>query len=157
MSDNEPKRHVNRITLYCLLVCSFISTGAYLLWELIPHSTEFFNTHFQHTPDTLGILIERALSIPQWYYLLCAVLDIFSIVGLVLMWRLRKNGFYCYTLSKLILMLLPIMFLDRSFVGLGNMMIGIFFIIYYYFLLQALGSFRGKNQTTQEPQNSENL
>ena len=54
---------------------------------------------------------------------------------------LRKNGFHYYTLSKLLLMLMPVLFLDRSFVGIGNIMIGILFIALYFYLLRSLGVF----------------
>jgi hypothetical protein len=140
---DEQKYKVNMKTLRVLLVISFVVSGMYFVSELIsgltlPMMTDYYHSHPDSVPDQWGILLERSLSIPQWYYLLSAVLDAASIAGLVMMWRLRKNGFHYYTLSKLLLMLMPVLFLDRSYVGLGNVMIGVLFIVYYYYLMRVL-------------------
>lgn len=125
---------------------SFISTGIYFISELVsglalPGLREYYAANPNILPDQWGILLERSLSIPQWYYFLLAILDAASIAGLVLMWKLRKNGFHCYTLSKLLLMLMPMLFLDRSFVGVGNIMIALLFIVWYLYLMRSLGAF----------------
>ena len=132
MEDN--KYTANLKTLHVLLVISFIVSGLYFLSELVSGLT------LPWMPDQWNILLERSLSIPQWYYLLCALLDAISVIGLVLMWRLRRNGFHCYALSKLLLMLMPLLFLDRSYVGAGNIMLGVLFIVYYYYLMRILTS-----------------
>ena len=134
-------------TLHVLLVISFVNTGIYLFSELVsgltlPLMAQYYEAHPDLFPDQWNIMLERVLRIPQWYYLLSALLDVASVVGLVLMWRLRKNGFHCYTLSKLLLMLMPMLFLDRSYVGLGNMMLAVLFIAYYFFLLRSLDAFK---------------
>jgi hypothetical protein len=107
------------------------------------------NQIYANTPSEYSsiftIRMEQEMDIPNWYNLLRALLDLTSIVGLVLMWRLRKNGFHAYTLSKLLLMLLPLLFLDRSYMGIGDIMIAALFIAYYFFLLKSLGAFGGKN------------
>ncbi|MBR1834352.1 MAG: hypothetical protein IJ785_02430 [Bacteroidales bacterium] len=143
---DEQKYSVNLKSLHTLLVLSFVVSGIYFLSELVsgltlPMVAEYYNSHPDAVPDQWGILLERSLSVPQWYYLLSALLDATSIVGLVMMWRLRKNGFHYYTLSKLLLMLMPVLFLDRSFIGIGNIMIGILFIALYFYLLRTLGVF----------------
>ena len=143
MEDN--KYTANLKTLHVLLVISFIVSGLYFLSELVsgltlPWMQRYYAAHPEVMPDQWNILLERSLSIPQWYYLLCALLDAISVIGLVLMWRLRRNGFHCYALAKLLLMLMPLLFLDRSFVGVGNIMIGILFIVYYYYLMRVLTS-----------------
>ena len=143
---DEQRYNVNLKTLKVLLVMSFISTGSYFISELIggfalPWMKAYSAAHPEMFPDQWGIMLERSLSIPQWYYFLTAVLDAASIAGLVLMWKLRKNGFHCYTLSKLLLMLLPMLFFDRSYVGAGNIMIGLLFIGWYFYLMRSLGTF----------------
>lgn len=35
---------------------------------------------------------------------------------------------------------MPLLFLDRSFVGVGNIMLGVLFIVYYYYLMRVLTS-----------------
>lgn len=169
VEDIEKRKYqVNKRTLRFLLVLSFINTGQFLLYELaMGTAKDFFLSYTEgsiglikdnldvysgsmadfmaSSTETMSMMLERIQPVPQWYFVLCALLDIVSVVGLVLMWRLRKNGFHCYALSKLMLMLMPMLFLSRSYVGIGDMMIGILCIIYYFFLMRALGTFEGKN------------
>ena len=145
---DDLKYKSNLRTLHVLLILSFISTGMYFLSGLIsglalPWMRDYYSAHPNAVPDEWGLLLERSLSIPQWYYLLCALLDAVSIVGLVLMWRLRKEGFHCYTLAKLLLVLMPMLFLSRSFIGLGNIMMCVLMIGFYFYLMRALGTFSG--------------
>ena len=157
MEDIKYKSNLR--TLHVLLVFSFISTGIYFLSGLVsgltlPWMTKYFAAHPNAVPDEWGILLERSLSIPQWYYLLCALLDAVSIVGLVLMWRLRKNGFHCYTLAKLLLVLMPMLFLSRSFVGPGNIMVCVLMIGFYFYLMRALGTFKDGGSPTPTATNN---
>lgn len=160
------RSEVNRKTLHVLLVISFINTGSWILFHLaLCISSDPMRQALMATYQTMAeqnsafesavIMMEQFFSVPQWYYLLCVLLEAASVAGLVLMWRLRKNGFHCYALSKLLLMLLPLLFLDRSFVAIGDIMMGIFFIIYYFFLLKALGAFGGSNSADLESPNDE--
>lgn len=148
----QRREQLNRRTLRVLLVVSFLNTGSWLLSHLglaLSGDTmrealmASYRTLAEHNPifETSTIMMERFFSVPQWYYLLCVLLEAASVAGLILMWRIRKNGFHCYTLSKLLLMLLPLLFLDRSFISIGDMMIAILCIIYYFFLMKALGAF----------------
>ena len=146
MEDIKYKSNLR--TLHVLLILSFIYTGIMFIGELIsgmalPWMTRYYAAHPDAVPDEWGILLERSLSIPQWYYFLTALLDAVSIVGMVLMWRLRKNGFHCYTLAKLLLIAMPMLFLSRSFIGIGNIMVCVLMICIYFYLMRALGTFSG--------------
>ena len=146
MEDIKYKSNLR--TLHVLLILSFIYTGIMFIGELIsgmalPWMTRYYAAHPDTVPDEWGILLERSLSIPQWYYFLTALLDAVSIVGMVLMWRLRKNGFHCYTLAKLLLIAMPMLFLSRSFIGIGNIMVCVLMIGIYFYLMRALGTFSG--------------
>lgn len=152
----ERRRSSNLKTLRVLLILSFIYTGAWTLCHFMlgasgPETRETMMGVYQtlaeknDTYEPYAIMCERLFAVPQWYYVICGLLDAISFVGLLLMWRLRRNGFHCYTLAKLLLMLMPLLFLDRSYVGLGDIMIGILFIVYYFFLLKGIGLFGGSS------------
>ena len=131
---DSQKYRVNFRTLRLMLVISFICTGVYCLFDLLagiglPWMADYCAANQEKLPGAWVILIERKLSIPQWYYLLSAVLDVASLGGVVLMWRMRRNGFFSYSLAKVLLMLMPMLFLDRSYVGVGNMMVAVLFIV----------------------------
>lgn len=147
--DEVRHRHNLRL-LHVLLIVSFVITGSQFIWEVMgvagvfPKISEFYANYPSEYGDIFNIRMEQEMAIPQWYNLLRILLDFTSGVGLVLMWKLRKNGFHAYTLSKLLLMLLPLMFLDRSYMGIGDIMIAVLFIIYYFFLMKSLGAFNGE-------------
>lgn len=153
MDVEERKFQVNRRTLTVLLVISFFNTGNSLLGELLlgfsgPDVRSAIMGMYEQLPEkysVYAIAMHKVLEIPQWYCLLQAVLDAASIAGLVLMCRLRKNGFHCYTLSKLLLMMMPMLFLSRSYVSIGDMMIAALVIVYYFFLMKAMGAFERKS------------
>lgn len=149
MDIEERKFRINRRTLTVLLIMSFINTGNSLLGELLlacsgPDLRTAMMGWYEQLPEkysVYAIAMQRLLEVPQWYYLLLTVLDAASIAGLVLMCRLRKSGFHCYTLSKLLLMMMPLLFLGRSHVSIGDMMIAVVVIAYYFFLLKSMGAF----------------
>lgn len=158
---DNPKYKINLKTLHVLLILSFIYTGSWLLFdfslgcsnpEARAAQLEIYNTMAEKNADysVYSIFLEHQQTKPQWYCVLCTILHATSIVGMVLMWKIRKNGIHCYALSKLLLMVLPLLFLDRSFVGIGDIMIGVLFIAYYYFLLKALGAFGGDSPTNED-------
>lgn len=153
-------------TLHALLIISFISTGTWALSHLMLGLTgtdtrASMMEVYQALADRneafspYAILCEKLFAVPQWYYLICALLDAVSFGGLLLMWRVRKNGFHCYTLAKLLLMLMPLLFLDRSYVGFGNMMMAVLFIVYYFFLMKSLGAFGGSSSQMDLPNSSD--
>ncbi len=156
--DEERYRYSLR-SLHVLLVFSFIITGSQFIWEVMglagifPMISEFYANAPSEYSDVFNIKMEQEMAIPQWYNLLRALLDLTSGVGLVLMWKLRKNGFHAYTLSKLLLMLLPLLFLDRSYMGIGDIMIAILFIVYYFFLMKNLGAFNNQHDAQESAEN----
>lgn len=158
----QRRRQVNRRTLHVLLILSFINTGSWLFshFALCISSDSMRQTMMDvyqvmaEKNSAFGsavIMMEKFFAVPQWYYLLCVLLEAASVVGLILMWRIRKNGFHCYTLSKLLLIMLPLLFLDRSYVSIGDIMIAVLFIVYYFFLLKVLGAFGGSAPDSAEP------
>lgn len=102
-----------------------------------------------------AIMFEQQLAKPQWYCLLCTALDIISMVGMVLMWKLRKNGFHFYALSKLLLIMLPLLFLDRTFIALGDIMIAAFLIVYYFLQLRSINALQEQEASANTLQDQE--
>ena len=150
---DESRKRSGLRTLHIFLVISFIVSGYHLLAYLVMGVTpsqmkEQMVEMAGGFPDEFAIMLDKFLAIPQWYFLVSALLNVASIVGLVLMWKVRGSGFHCYTLSKLMLILMPVMFLDRSYIAIGDIMIAILFIIYYFALLRILGAFSNENNVT---------
>ena len=157
LDENTRQRGIR--TLHILLILSFIYTGMWTLCHFMlgltgPDMRQAMLETYQSMAEknesfsAYAIFCEKLFAVPQWYYVICGLLDAISFAGLLLMWRLRKNGFHCYTLAKLMLMLMPLLFLDRSYVGFGDMMIAVLFIVYYFFLMKSLGAFGGNTEPT---------
>lgn len=150
-----PPRNMVVKRLHLLLILSFINTGLMLFSELItaamlPDMITFVDANRDTFPNEMALMIDRTLNIPQWYFLILAVLDAVSVTGLVMMWRLRKNGFHCYALSKLLLIMMPLLFLDRMYIGIGNIMIAVLVIAYYYVLMRGLNMAEADSATEAE-------
>ena len=159
MTLDENTRQRGTRTLHILLILSFVYTGMWTLCHFMlgltgPDMRQTMLEVYQSMAEknesfsAYAIFCEKLFAVPQWYYIICGLLDAISFIGLLLMWRIRKNGFHSYTLAKLMLMLMPLLFLDRSYVGFGDMMMAVLFIVYYFVVMKSLGAFGG-TPTTQ--------
>lgn len=152
---DAPRKKANLRTLRVLLVISFVVSGYHLLAYLmtaamLPMMREVMPEMASKFPDEFAIVLDKFMVIPQWYFLVAGLLNVASVTGLALMWKLRGSGFHCYTLSKLLLMLMPVLFLDRSYIALGDIMMAILFIVYYFILFRMLGVFGSKSGVNAE-------
>ena len=107
-------------------------------------------------PDELVVGFEMILAAPQWYYFLSAVLYAVSLYGVIVMWHLRKTGFHAYTLAQLLLLLLPVLFFGKAQFDIGNLMLTILFVAYYFFTLKNLGVFSGNVAVTTDSEEESN-
>ena len=163
MTPEENRQYqTNFKALHVLLILSFVYTGMWILCHFLLGLTgpdmratmiEVYRTMAENNEkySAFAIMCEQLFAVPQWYYIICGLLDAISFGGLMLMWRIRKNGFHCYTLAKLMLMLMPLLFLDRSYVGFGAIMMAVLFIVYYFFLMKALGAFGTPTNQSDTP------
>lgn len=160
MQDNEKKLRLR--TLRIVLVLSFISNGMSLLGGVmlsIPSFRDFFRASISLMPEVLHETYETMLAITPWYYLVSAVFYALALAGAILMWQPRGVGFHYYTLSKLMLIATPLAFLGRQYFNIGDAMMSLLFIAFYFISLRTLGAFdKKKPETTGEatPDNSDN-
>lgn len=156
--------------LHFVLILSIIGSGYMLLNSLVTalslpmmqqaYSDGVFNLYGSTItlPDELVVAFEMILAAPQWYYFLSAILYAVSLYGVIVMWHLRKTGFHAYTLAQLLLLLLPVLFFGKSHFNIGDLMLTILFVAYYFFTLKNLGVFSGNVAvpvSSEEGSNSE--
>lgn len=149
----------NLTTLRVLLVLTFITAGlnlfSYLLTAfMMPSFKQIVESTPDMFPDQWKTMVDMFLSLPRGYFAVAALLYAFELAGGVLMWRLHRAGFHCYALSRLLLLLVPLLFIGREFVGIGDVMFALLFIAVYWLLLRALGVFGSQPPTppaTPEP------
>ena len=139
----------NRTLLHILLVITFIfaglSTVVYLMMgAMLPMVQNYYAANPSVLPEQFGAAMERMLEVPRTYYIGCALLNALEVLGAAFMWTLRPAGFHCYTLARLLLIIVPLLFLGRGFVGIGDVMFAFLFIFISWSLLRQLGAFSKK-------------
>ncbi len=110
-----------------LLVFSF--SGLFLK----SYAIDFINsTHF---PEVMYFWKENLLYFytpSLFYYLFIFLLSILAIYSCLLMWYGHKSGVLLYSVSKVGLILVPVLFLGNRGLNYGDIMLAVFFIAYYY-------------------------
>ncbi len=141
----------NRVLLHILLVITFLSAGLSALVYIImgitlPTVQSYYAANPGLLPEQFSVYMERMMDVPQTYYIGCGVLYAIEVLGGALMWTLRPTGFHCYTLARLLLLIMPMLFLGRGFVGIGDIMFAALFIFIYWSLMRQLGAFAKKEE-----------
>lgn len=149
----------SRTLLRILLVITFISAGLsalvyFIMGISLPIVKDYYAANPSVLPEQFSTVMERMMEVPRTYYIGCALLYALEVLGAAFMWTLRPSGFHCYTLARLLLIIVPLLFLGRGFVGIGDIMFAILFIFIYWSLMRQLGAFNKKEEdATQEDDN----
>ncbi len=143
-------------SLRIVLVLTFIGSGFSILYFLtmgimLPFMQEMRDSGaLQEMLEAMGEpyqmmaeAYDMFLAMPQAYFLVGAVLYVLSLTGAIMMWRLRKNGFHFYTTAQLLLIVNALVFLGRVGVQVGDVMLTVLFVVYYYFALRNIGLLGG--------------
>jgi hypothetical protein len=139
-------------TLRVLLVLSIINAACYIFSCLVlaaslPQLSAMFESNPALLPNEMHTAWNTLSTIPRPYYVAMALLYALSLAGCILMWNFRRSGFHCYALSQLIVLLLPLLFLGKGFVGLGDIMFTLLFLYVYHHLLKKIEN--QQQQTTE--------
>lgn len=138
----------DKTLLHILLVLTFIGAGfsaiVYFTTSLfMPQMAAVYEANPSMLPVEMRTMMERFFDVPRLYYAAYAAVYVLELAGAVLMWNLRRSGFHCYTIARILLLLLPLLFLGRSYVGWGDAMFAALFVAAYHMLLKPLGVFDG--------------
>lgn len=146
---------MNNKTLFrILLVITFVFAGlnafSYLVTAaMLPTIQQIYADNPGLLPEQFSIAMQQLMDTPRGYFAGAGLLYALEVLGAALMWRLRWPGFHCYTLARLLLLLLPALFLGRGFVGVGDIMFALLYVAVYYMLMRRL--------TAEEPPQQPNL
>lgn len=107
---------------------------------------ELASEAFGFDKNLLTASYESMLNVPRSFYLLSSFLYAMSLAGCIMMMCLRKNGFHYYTIAQLLIIIITVLFLGKEYVGIGNIMMTLLFVVYYYTSLRRLGLFSPKQE-----------
>ena len=132
---NPPKKRPQMLSLICIL--TFIWSGYGVLYNLI--YALFYNTlkdlftatEFPVAYKEMKTALLQVLSAGPLFFVAGLVLSCFSLYGAIKMWKLQKYGFHFYTISQIIMLMLPLIFLKSgSFLNPEFWITGMFVAMY---------------------------
>ncbi|MBQ3580234.1 MAG: hypothetical protein II975_04485 [Bacteroidales bacterium] len=151
----EPSEKKSRLrALHIVLILSFIANGLGAFSNLmmsLPGMRSTLSENMQLIPEVLHETYEMMLSIPATYYIATAIFSAVAFFGCLRMWRLKGIGFHYYTIAKLLLIATPLVFIGRQYLNLGDVMMSLLFIAYYFISLRALGAFNNHSNDMENP------
>ncbi len=121
-----------------LCILSFIGSGMSLVSHLIVWL--FYNTFLELlSSDTYSSIpnlnTEELLSYLETggrlFFLVSAILFLFSLVGVYKMWHLKKIGIHYYAIAQILLVITPLLFISRSMPVFGALLLSVLFILLY--------------------------
>ncbi len=151
----------HKTTLHLLLVLTYITAAFNIMAYggsalLLPQMREAVQQTPALVPEVMRTYMDMFLAMPRMFFVGMTVLYMLELLGGVRMWQLKASGFHCYTLARLLLLLVPVLFLGKDFLQLGDMMFAALFILAYWLILKHLGAFDNKD-TDIVDNNADNL
>ncbi len=97
------------LSVLCILTFIFTGLGS-LSCIITPLTSEMVKEFMINAPNYDEVQMADSLKVIEagWgYYMLTLALTIGSMVGAILMWKLKKNGFHFYAFSNLAILFVP--------------------------------------------------
>ncbi|HZK07202.1 MAG TPA: hypothetical protein VFC92_03280 [Bacteroidales bacterium] len=118
------------LTTLCILSYIGSSMGAFSYFMI-------FSAYSQFMPmiEEMGLAMpgmELYLSAGRNFFLAGAVFYFLSLIGVALMWRLRKVGFHFYTASQVMILIMPLFYIQGFPIPFLDGIITALFIFLYY-------------------------
>jgi hypothetical protein len=154
--ENQQNQKTRPTLLTVIGILSFIGLGYRILTGLINASlgtvtssiSEFMNevvaneVDLSEVPESLKGLVEsildavtKLLANTTAIYLTVVLLAAIALLGVIMMWQLKKSGFYVYAAARSLIAIVPFIFIGYNLVSLlwftSSIMFGILFIILY--------------------------
>ncbi|MCW3083788.1 MAG: hypothetical protein JWP12_1154 [Bacteroidetes bacterium] len=105
------------LTVLCVLSFIWIGLttfGALVITPLSDIMVQILKTNPQFDPER-DVDVITVFQAGWKYYLPVILLNILELTGVIMMWKLKKNGFHFYTIANILLFFLPIVMLGIQF------------------------------------------
>jgi len=118
------------ILLKILCVFTFVGSGlGFLSFGIIALIHGYFSKNLSLIPlEQNRDLIEMLLSAGRLFFFLNALLYGVSFAGAILLWRMKKAGFHLYTVSQILLLILPLAYIKGFPMAAGTIFLSILFV-----------------------------
>ncbi|MCE1201019.1 MAG: hypothetical protein LWX09_02840 [Bacteroidia bacterium] len=133
---NERTSRPALLTFLCIL--SFIGSGLSAVsgfFVFINHQV-ILEMLTEEVLEQFGMPLQTFFSVPRQYFLIVALLNVVSFVGVRFMWRLRRPGFHLYAISQLLIIIVSTVFIYKPagvFPGFDLMLTTLFILLYLRF------------------------
>ena len=121
------------------------------MYAFLPLLHDMYNAGSLPVPSELQGSYELLFSMPRNMFGCMAVLNAVSLAGAILMWRLNKLGFHLYCASQLLMLAVQPVYMGVQYFNLGDAMITLAFIVFYFFSLRAILSLQQLEVSTETP------
>lgn len=140
--------------LFIILTLSCIGSGFSFLTNLITGLTYPVYKAMYESGDLLEMMmrfsgeqdgsifeaaLEQSMAVPRVVYLLHALLYAMSLAGVIMMYRLHKNGCHLYAIAQLLVLIVTLLFLGKGHLIIGDVMMALLFIVYYFVTFRRIG------------------
>ena len=122
---SEPKKRPVLLSVLCIL--TFIGSGLGILFWLLAIIGLGSLLGFLGKIPGFGVGGGESTILAPIIFLILAILLLLSAI---MMWRLKKNGYYLYILVKILGIILPILLIGSIF-SIGSLIIPVIFIVLY--------------------------
>jgi len=134
-TNNNEKTRPEILTILCILtfagsgLAMFSNLSAFLLIDTL---REFYNNEaFKFFDDEMTDLLGLFLNANSIFFILQVITYALAIYGANLMWNLRKFGFHLYTISQIILLIIPQVLIPELPFPLLGLLISLIFVSLY--------------------------
>lgn len=153
----KPQTLLKVLLVLSIINASFSILSGGMMALFLPTLDRVYSAHPElleefHMTATWEVMAQ----VPPPYYGVMALLGGLSLAGCLLMWKLRRSGFHCYLLAQLLMLAVPLLFLGKGAMGIGDIMFTALFAFYYWRLLKTLGAFSDSSESSETTENSNN-
>lgn len=135
-SETRKPQRPDGLTVICIL--SFIGGGLSLIsnFAIFALYTELIsaieNGEVMQLPNIdMGMVLDLIKSSGRLYYLIITIFYLGSLYGVYKMWYLQKSGIHYYAIAQILLLILPLLFIDSGMSVFPSLVITVLFIYLY--------------------------
>lgn len=130
ISQQENIKRPDLLTVLCIL--TFIGSGLASISNIFVYLNHDFLLETLDKDVDAFFGQELVLELPKSLFILSGIFYFSSLVGAILMWKLRKVGFHTYAISQIILLIVTTAYLKSDNFPIFGILITILFIILYH-------------------------